>query len=79
MHTRLIAACVALIGVVTFAGGVVFERYVGTEAFIDWAGLRHKLAVHQREMNDVVLRCDGDVPARKAVLRGISRRLLNCA
>jgi len=47
MHTRLIAACVALIGVVTFAGGVVFERYVGTEAFIDWAGLRHKLAIHQ--------------------------------
>jgi len=47
MHARLIAACGVLVALVTFAGGVLFERYIGTDAFIDWAGLRHRLALHQ--------------------------------
>jgi len=47
LRTRLIAACVVFVALVTFAGGVLFERYVGTDAFIDWAGLRHRLALHQ--------------------------------
>ena len=47
MHPRVIAACVALMVFVAFAGGVLFERYAGTDAMIDWAGLRHKLALYQ--------------------------------
>jgi hypothetical protein len=47
MHIRLIAASMALVTLAAFAAGVVFERYVGTDAAIDWAGLRHKLALYQ--------------------------------
>jgi hypothetical protein len=47
MRTPLIAACLTLIAIVAFAGGVLFERFVGTDAMIDWAGLRHKLALYQ--------------------------------
>lgn len=50
MHARFIVFCTAIATVVAvgaFLGGIVFERYVGTDAAIDWAGLRHKLAVHQ--------------------------------
>lgn len=50
MHARFIAPCIAVAAVaavVAFLGGIVFERYAGTDAAIDWAGLRHKLALHQ--------------------------------
>ena len=47
MHTRLIAAVMALVVLAAFAGGIVFERWVGTDAAIDWAGLRHKLALYR--------------------------------
>jgi hypothetical protein len=46
MPARVIALCM-LAAVVAFAGGVVFERWVGTDAAIDWAGLRHKLTLYQ--------------------------------
>jgi hypothetical protein len=37
----------ALVALVALSAGIVFERYVGTDAAIDWAGLRHKLALYQ--------------------------------
>ena len=46
MQTRLIAACMIVSALVAFAGGVLFERYLGTDAIIDWTGLRHALFVH---------------------------------
>ena len=47
MSTRRIVIGALLCAFVAFAAGVVFERYVGTDAVIDWAGLRHQLAVRQ--------------------------------
>ena len=40
MQTRLIAACMIVSVLVAFAGGVLFERNVGTDALIDGTGLR---------------------------------------
>ena len=47
MHKRHIAASGALVALAAFACGIAYERYVGTDAAIDWAGLRHKLAFYQ--------------------------------
>ena len=47
MRTRAIAISTALIALVAFAVGVVFERWVGTNFLIDWAGLRHNVALYQ--------------------------------
>ena len=47
MNTRLAAASAGLIALAAFAGGIVFERWVGTDSVIDWTGLRHQLVLHQ--------------------------------
>jgi hypothetical protein len=47
MQTRLIAACITASVLVGFAGGVLFEHYVGTNSAIDWTGLRDWMIVHQ--------------------------------
>jgi hypothetical protein len=47
MPARAIALCTLAVALVAFAGGIVFERWIGTDAAIDWAGLRHKLVLYQ--------------------------------
>jgi hypothetical protein len=47
MHARLFAACMAGIALAMFAAGVLFERWVGTDAMIDWGGWRLKLALYE--------------------------------
>lgn len=48
MPTRVVAACALLVvTLATFAAGVLFERWVGTDAVVDWAGLHHALAIRQ--------------------------------
>jgi hypothetical protein len=47
MQTRLIAVFVTGSVLAAFAGGILFEHYVGTNAMIDWVGLRDRVIVHQ--------------------------------
>jgi hypothetical protein len=47
MQTRMIAACITGTALAAFAGGILFEHYVGTNAAIDWTGLRDRMIVHQ--------------------------------
>ena len=47
MNTRLIAASIAGSALAAFAGGILFEHYVGTNAAIDWTGLRDAMTVRQ--------------------------------
>ena len=47
MHSRLVIACMAIVALLMFASGILFERWVGTDAAIDWSGLRHRLALYE--------------------------------
>ena len=47
MRAHPLAACIAIVALTMFAAGVLFERWVGTDAMIDWVGWRHKLALHR--------------------------------
>ena len=68
MRARVIA-CTIVVASLAFLAGIVFERWVGTDAAIDWAGLRHQLVLHQtRSTADrVAVSLPAAAPARTMV------------
>ena len=69
MRARPLAACMAIVALAMFVAGVLFERWIGTDAAIDWAGLRHKLFLHEtRSTTDrVAARPPATAPGRTMV------------
>ena len=47
MKPRFLIVCIAGSALAAFAAGILFEHYVGTNAAIDWTGLRDRMIVHQ--------------------------------
>jgi hypothetical protein len=46
MRRLLCAACVFGAALAALAGGILFERFVGTDALVDWAGWRDRIDLH---------------------------------